>query len=140
MLSPHLLDELRAHYRRLRPQTSCLAVSRRRWHNADYPISDKVVWHACREAAQRAGIKRRFIRTLFATASPLTCWRTAPTCGRFRLLLGHRDLKRPRSTSIFRQRHLSATASPLDALPTFAPALDPRGQVDATATAGGGRH
>src|ERR1039458_5499085 len=25
-----------------------------RSHTADYPISDKVVWHACRESAQRS--------------------------------------------------------------------------------------
>ena len=30
----------------------------RRWHTANYPISDKVVWHACRESAKRAGVNK----------------------------------------------------------------------------------
>src|ERR1019366_9069949 len=53
VLSPHLYQELRAHYRRLARKPAVWLFPGGRWHTADYPISDKVVWHACREAAQR---------------------------------------------------------------------------------------
>jgi integrase len=58
VLSPHLRDELRAHYRRLARKPAVWLFPGRRWHTADYPISDKVVWHACRESAQRAGVNK----------------------------------------------------------------------------------
>jgi len=58
VLSPHLLDELRAHYRRLARKPTVWLFPGGRWHTADDPISDKVVWHACRESAQRAGVHK----------------------------------------------------------------------------------
>jgi site-specific recombinase XerD len=57
MLSPNLLEELRQHYRRLTRKNDWLFPGGR-WHTADDPISTKVVWHACHEAAQRAGIRK----------------------------------------------------------------------------------
>jgi hypothetical protein len=53
-----LLDELRAHYRRLARKPAVWLFPGGRWHTADYPISDKVVWHACRESAQRVGVNK----------------------------------------------------------------------------------
>jgi integrase/recombinase XerD len=50
MLSPNLLEELRQHYRRLSRKNEWLFPGGR-WHTADYPITTKVVWYACREAA-----------------------------------------------------------------------------------------
>ena len=44
MLSPHLLEELRLHYRRLSRKPAEWLFPGGRWHTADYPISDKVVW------------------------------------------------------------------------------------------------
>src|SRR5262252_4884847 len=58
MLGPNLLDELRQHYRRLRRKPVEWLFPGGRWHTADYPIDDKVVWYACRVAAQRAGIDK----------------------------------------------------------------------------------
>ena len=48
-LSPKLLEELRP-YRRLGRKPGWLFPGRR-CHTADQPMTDKVVWHACREAA-----------------------------------------------------------------------------------------
>jgi site-specific recombinase XerD len=91
-----------------------------RWHTADYPISDKVVWWACREAAQRSGIRKPLhphtLRHCFATHLP----ESGADLRTIQLLLGHRDL---RETTIYlhvSRRHIGATASPLDALPIFA--------------------
>ena len=58
MLSPNLLEELREHYRRLSRKDSAWLFPGGRWHTADEPICPKVVWHACREAAKRAGISK----------------------------------------------------------------------------------
>jgi integrase len=54
-LSPALLETLRAHWRWLKPRTYLFPS--RRYRDREQPISDKVVWLACNEAAQRAGIK-----------------------------------------------------------------------------------
>ncbi len=52
-LSPKLLDQLRTYYRPLKRKNGWLFPSlqmRRR----DQPITDKAVWHVCREASRRA--------------------------------------------------------------------------------------
>jgi len=58
VLSPNLYQELRAHYRRLTRKPAVWLFPGGRWHTADYPISDKVVWHACRESSKRAGVNK----------------------------------------------------------------------------------
>ena len=58
MLSPHLYEELRPHYRRSGPQTGRVAVPRRHACTPPIPHQRKVVWHACRRAAQRCGVKK----------------------------------------------------------------------------------
>jgi integrase/recombinase XerD len=120
MLSPHLLEELRQHFRRLGRKPAEWLFPGGRWHTtSEYPISTKVVWYACREAAKRAGIRKKLhphtLRHYFAThlleagADPRT----------IQMLLGHTDLKETTIYLHFSQRHLSATASPLDSLTMF---------------------
>jgi integrase/recombinase XerD len=57
-LSPHLLEELRQHYRRLRRKPAVWLFPGGTHHTADTPITEKVVWHACRRAAQRCGVNK----------------------------------------------------------------------------------
>jgi hypothetical protein len=79
MLSPKLLEELREHWRRLKPRPSTWLFPGSRWHTGDTPIDTKVVWYACQQAAQRAGIQKNVhphtLRHCFAThlliAAPL---------------------------------------------------------------------
>ena len=59
MLSPNLLDALREHYRSLRKKPVLWLFPGGRHHSADHPIDPKVVWHACREAANRAGLGKQ---------------------------------------------------------------------------------
>src|SRR6476660_8598367 len=56
-LSPKLLETLREYWRWMKPKTWLFPGTVKNWR-ADVPISDKIPWHACREAAQRAGIKK----------------------------------------------------------------------------------
>jgi len=58
LLSPKLLDELKRHWRRLRRKPSVWLFPGNRWHTGDTPIDTKVVWDACKEAAQRAGLQK----------------------------------------------------------------------------------
>jgi site-specific recombinase XerD len=119
MLSPNLLDELRQHYRRLPRKPSEWLFPGGRWHTDDGPICPKVVWHACREAAQRAGIEKKLhphtLRHCFATH----LLEAGADLRTIQLLLGHSDLKETTVYLHVSRRHLSAVASPLDALPAF---------------------
>ena len=119
MLSANLLTALREHYRVLRRKPATWLFPGGRWHTADSPISTKVVWYACREAAQRANIQKPLhphtLRHCFAThlLEAGTDLRT------IQMLLGHRDLKETTVYLHVSQQHLNAAASPLDALAMF---------------------
>jgi integrase/recombinase XerD len=59
MLSPVLLEELRAHWRRLRKQSSVWLFPGNPWHTGHQPIDTKTPRHACQYAARQAGIKKK---------------------------------------------------------------------------------
>ena len=116
MLSPILLEELRAHWRRLRRKSSIWLFPGNRWHTADHPIDTKTPRHACQQAARRAGIKKKVyphvLRHCFATH----LLEAGADLHTIQILLGHHDLKETAIYLHLSQRHLHATASPLDAL------------------------
>src|SRR5271169_5938592 len=116
MLSSKLLDELRAHWNRLRPKPSQWLFPGNRHHSGDQPIDTKTVWRACHQAAQRAGIQKKAhphtLRHAFATH----LLEAGADLRTIQILLGHRDLKETTLYLHLSQRHLHATASPLDSL------------------------
>jgi len=116
MLSPILLKELRAHWHRLRRKSSIWLFPGNRWHTADHPIDTKTPRHACQQAARRAGIKKKVyphvLRHCFATH----LLEAGADLHTIQILLGHHDLKETAIYLHLSQRHLHATASPLDAL------------------------
>jgi site-specific recombinase XerD len=117
MLSPVLLDALRQYWRTLQRKPRRWLFPGGRWHSdVERPMTDKVVWYACQQAARRAGIDKRVhphtLRHSFATH----LLEAGVDLRTIQLLLGHGDLK---ATTIYlhlSHRHLQATASPLDAL------------------------
>ena len=84
LLSPKLLDELRAHWHRLRRKPSVWLFPGNRNHSGDQPIDPKTVWHACQKAAGQAGLRKVYTPTPCATASPRICSKQARICAPFR--------------------------------------------------------
>jgi integrase/recombinase XerD len=112
-LSPKLLETLRQYWLWMKPKTY-LFPGTVNGSRADKPITPKMLWEACREAAQRAGITKavrpHLLRHSFATHL-LEGGADLPT---LQALLGHADLK---PTSIYlhlSERHLRAAGTPLD--------------------------
>ena len=116
MLSPVLLEELRAHWRRLRKKSSVWLFPGNRWHTGDQPMDTKTPRHACQYAARRAGIQKKVyphvLRHCFATH----LLEAGADLHTIQILLGHHDLKETARYLHLSQRHLHATASPLDSL------------------------
>jgi site-specific recombinase XerD len=114
MLSPVLLEALREHWRGLKPKTWLFPGSR--WHTAPDPITSKVIWHACHQAALRAGLHKRVhphtLRHCFATH----LLEAGADLRTIQMLLGHHDLEETTVYLHLSHRHLSATVSPLDSL------------------------
>jgi site-specific recombinase XerD len=129
-LSPKLLEALREYWRWMKPVTY-LFPGVVDGHRVDTPASDKIVWHACRVAAQRAGITKHVhphtIRHCFATHL-LEAGADLPSIQK---LLGHADI---RDTTIYlhlSRKHLKAVANPLDEIPITS-STDLRGKVKRT--------
>jgi site-specific recombinase XerD len=117
MLSDNLREALREHWRSLRRKPAVWLFPGNRWHTADHPISPKVIWTACRAAAQCAGIRKEIhphtLRHCFATH----LLEDGADLRTIQILLGHRDLEETTIYLHLSQQHLNATASPLDSLP-----------------------
>ena len=61
MLSPKLLETLRVYWRGLKRKPTDWLFPGNRWHTASHPVSTKVLWHACQQAAERVGLKLKHI-------------------------------------------------------------------------------
>jgi integrase/recombinase XerD len=114
MLSPKLLTALRTLWRYYHRKSSTWLFPSN--YRKDRPIDTKTVWCACQKAAKRAGIQKRVhphtLRHCFATH----LLEAGTDLRAIQLLLGHQDLKETTVYLHLSQRHLNATASPLDAL------------------------
>jgi integrase/recombinase XerD len=119
-LSPKTLETLREYWRWMRPKTYMFPGTVK-GSRAYKPITPKVLWEACREAAERAGITKavhpHLLRHSFATHL-VEGGADLPTV---QALLGHADLK---PTSIYlhlSERHIKAAGTPLDNMQLSSP-------------------
>lgn len=119
-LSPTLYEELREHYRRLNRKPTVWLFPGGRYHTSDDPISDKVIWHACRWAAERAGIRKPIhphtLRHCFATH----LYDAGTDLCTIQELLGHYDLRETARYIHLSNKHMRDLPHPLDHLPQFA--------------------
>lgn len=112
-LTPKLREALREYWRWKRPKIY-LFPGTSGHRGVEEPISDKTVWYACKEAAARAGIKKRIgphtLRHSFAThlMEAGTDLRT------IQLLMGHAHLEHTTVYLHLSHRHLHAAINPLD--------------------------
>jgi site-specific recombinase XerD len=114
-LSTTLVATLREHWRWMKPTTWLFPGTIHNWR-ADKPITPKVVWEACRMAAERAGIEKpvsaHTLRHSFATH----LLEGGADLRTIQLLLGHVKLEHTVLYLHLSRRHLQAVANPLDAM------------------------
>jgi site-specific recombinase XerD len=127
-LSPRLLEILRAYWKWRKPKTYLFPSPHR--SRKERPIDSKTVWHAVREAARRAGIKKKVSPHLLRHSWATHLLERGTDLKTIQILLGHFDLE---ATTIYlhlSQRHLQAVNNPIDALPISGlganPSLRPR--------------
>ena len=117
MLSPKLLAALRALWRHFHRKSSPWLFSGNRSRRGDRPIDTKTAWHACEQAAKRAGIQKRVYPHLLRHCFATHLLEAGADIRTIQLLLGHKDLKETIIYLHLSKHHLNATASPLDSLP-----------------------
>ncbi|OFV95353.1 MAG: integrase [Acidobacteria bacterium RIFCSPLOWO2_12_FULL_54_10] len=114
-LTPKLLEALREYWRscKVKPRVY-LFPTRLNATAEEQPISDKTVWHACRDTALRAGLTKRIgphtLRHSFATHL-LEAGNDLRT---IQLLMGHEELKHTTLYLHLSRRHLHAAVNPLE--------------------------
>src|SRR4029453_9784425 len=118
-LSARLLETLRVYYRWMRPKTWLFPGTIQNWRGAK-PITPKVVWDACREAATRAHVEKRVSPHLLRHSYAAHLVEAGADLRTVQLLLGHVKLEHTVIYLHLSQRHLQAVANPLDAGPVSA--------------------
>ena len=113
-LSPKLLETLRAYWRWLKPQTYLFPS---RMHRAaEQPITDKIVWRACNEAARRAGIRKTVTPHLVRHSWATHLLEAGTDLRTIQLLLGHEDLEVTARYLHLSEHHLHQVPNPIEEL------------------------
>ena len=114
-LSPKLLETLRVYWRWMRP-TTFLFPGTVKGVRADVPITPNVVWLACRQAAQKAGITKHFSPHSLRHSCASHLLEAGADLRTIQVLLGHSRLEHTLLYLHLSPKHLQAIPNPLDAL------------------------
>jgi integrase/recombinase XerD len=114
-LSPKLLQTLRVYFRWMQPATF-LFPGTVKGVRADVPITPNVVWLACRQAAQRAGITKRLSPHSLRHSCASHLLEAGADLRTIQVLLGHSRLEHTLIYLHLSPKHLQAIPNPLDAL------------------------
>jgi integrase/recombinase XerD len=114
-LSPKLLETLRAYWRWMKPRTFLFPGTVKGWR-ADVPITSNIVWLACRQAAQVAGISKRLSPHSLRHSYASHLLEAGADLRTIQVLLGHSRLEHTLVYLHLSPKHLQAIANPLDAL------------------------
>ena len=113
-LSPALLETLRAHWRWLKPRTYLFPSRMHR--DTEQPITDKIVWRACTEAAKRAGLRKRVTPHLVRHSWATHLLEAGTNLRTIQLLLGHEDLEVTARYLHLSAQHLQQVSNPIEEL------------------------
>jgi len=111
-LSPVLLARLRVYVRRYQPQDWLFPSTQK----DRGPLENRSIRHACRLAAERAGIKRRLHPHLFRHACATHMLDAGADLRTIQAILGHADLRTTARYLHVSTRRLQSFQSPLDSL------------------------
>ena len=114
-LSEKLLETLREYWRWMKPKIYLFPGTVNNWR-ADVPITGKVVWRACRLAAERAGLKKRVYPHLLRHCYATHWLESGGDLVALQKLLGHVKLEDTVKYLHLSRRHLQSVANPLDSL------------------------
>jgi len=113
-LSPKLLEVLRAYWKWRKPKIYLFPSDQRQ--RREQPISSRTVYYAVREAARRAGIKKKVSPHLLRHSWATHLLERGTDLKTIQMLLGHFDLE---TTTIYlhlSQDHLQSVNNPIEAL------------------------
>ncbi len=113
--SPKLLETLRVYFRWMRP-TTFLFPGTVKGVRADVPITPNVVWLACRQAAQRAGITKRLSPHSLRHSCASHLLEAGADLRTIQVLLGHSRLEHTLIYLHLSPKHMHAIPNPLDTL------------------------
>jgi integrase/recombinase XerD len=114
-LSERLLDTLREYWRWMRPKTYLFPGTVNNWR-ADVPITGKVVWAACHEAAVRAGLKKHIYPHLLRHCYATHWLEAGGELLVLQKLLGHSKLEDTAKYLHLTRQHSRSVVNPLDNL------------------------
>ena len=108
-LSEKLLETLRVYWRWMKPKRYLFPGTVKNWR-ADVPLTTKVPWQACQQAAKRAGITKRIgphtLRHCFATH----LLEAGADLRTIQVLLGHRKIEHTTIYLHLSRKHLTAAS------------------------------
>lgn len=114
-LSPKLLETLRVYWRWMQP-TTFLFPGTVKGVRADVPITPNVVWLACRQAAQVAGLSKRISPHCLRHSCASHLLEAGADLRTIQVLLGHSRLEHTLVYLHLSHKHLQAIPNPLDTL------------------------